>query len=395
MKRICYITPRSAPYPGGIATSTDSITSVLAEAGFAITVITLNAGSQGVRKGISYSNVNIGKSPFELVLLGLLKILHLHDFSFWSLVNLKTLILFTKLHRSNHFQIVINHDYYSTAYLINRLKSFLKRLYPFQMVVRISGPLKILESEFYFPHPLEKKLILKAELGHLKRADWIIYPSEIMLNLIKKEVKLPLDNSIRISTPLPKLLIPKLRKENICLYVGRIQDGKGIEDLLSAWVGIEKDLIKNFKLKIVGGDTPFKDGSSYKTYLVNTYLNKYSLPGTVEFKGLEDRTDLAKELARAKFLIAPSRMENYPNTVAEAILAGCFVIGTEGTGVEEILRFYKYNLFSLVPAKSPASLSAELVMQLSLQHPNPDLGTVYEINRRNSARLVSFLNNLP
>lgn len=112
------------------------------------------------------------------------------------------------------------------------------------------------------------------------------------------------------------------------LFVGRIEKAKGIEQLIDAYVLY----IKRCKHPIplyVAGDTPNK---LYKQQ-IKEKINGYRLDNNISLLGMRDNVEQLYSGARA--LIMSSLFEGFGLVTAEAMSAGCLVIGNDTAGTKE------------------------------------------------------------
>ena len=115
---------------------------------------------------------------------------------------------------------------------------------------------------------------------------------------------------------------PFEQRDNVFLYVGRINDEiKNIGLLMRAFANIANQ-VTDWNLKIVGPvEEPF---SEYIDFFFGYYPE---LMDRVEFTGkIDNRTDLHHEYEKAKIFCSTSRMEGgVPNAMSEAICSGCVI----------------------------------------------------------------------
>lgn len=121
----------------------------------------------------------------------------------------------------------------------------------------------------------------------------------------------------------------ELEKEKYFLFVGRLEEAKGIKNLLEAFVEFCKfDSV--FELRIAG------DGeANYKNELVQI-ISDAKLKSRVQFLGFRD--DVYDLMAKATALVVPSRYEGFGFITVEAMFNGCLVIGNNSGGTKEILE---------------------------------------------------------
>lgn len=106
-------------------------------------------------------------------------------------------------------------------------------------------------------------------------------------------------------------LYPEIKRENIILAVGRLNDYlKGFDLLLESIALLEN---KDWELHIAGGD---EDGDSLKEQ-----ARRLGIRDRVKFLGKVK--DIDKCYAKAGIFVIPSRSEGFPNALLEAMAAGC------------------------------------------------------------------------
>lgn len=110
------------------------------------------------------------------------------------------------------------------------------------------------------------------------------------------------------------------------LFVGSLNEGKGIKDLLVAWKDAYKDKrLKGFKLLVCGGNP---DEISFWGKLCSCNAIDY-----VDWLGRRD--DVPELMKRAYAVIVPSFFEAFGRVMPEAISNGTLVIGRNTAGTKE------------------------------------------------------------
>lgn len=109
----------------------------------------------------------------------------------------------------------------------------------------------------------------------------------------------------------PKAFVPAEQKRDY-LYVGRLEEAKGLPGLLRLW----KTLPQHFILRVVG------DGEA-RADLENRYA-----ANNIRFYGNRPHEEVLQQMAKSRFLIHPGlAMETFGLTVVEALAQGTPVIG--------------------------------------------------------------------
>lgn len=125
----------------------------------------------------------------------------------------------------------------------------------------------------------------------------------------------------------------ELVKEKYFLFVGRLEEAKGIRLLIESYIDFCK-FNDEFDLHIAG------DGDLEYTRMLQQMIDDAKLTSRVHF--LSFRDDVYNLMAKATALVVPSRHEGFGFITVEAMFNGCLVIGNNSAGTKEILE--KENL---------------------------------------------------
>lgn len=129
-----------------------------------------------------------------------------------------------------------------------------------------------------------------------------------------------------IVLPLSKIDITS--KQNFFLYVGRLTNKKGVDDLVNAFILFYKTLPQNdFILVLIG------EGQSAYVDSLRKLLFENNLTDKVEFLGKRD--DLSHYYKTCFATIVPSHFEGFGRVPVEAMLCGSLVIGHDKAGIKE------------------------------------------------------------
>lgn len=198
----------------------------------------------------------------------------------------------------------------------------------------------------------------------------------VVSTAIKKEIENKLTKEIPIIIiPMgvdSKLFNPNKRDENIkkkyniagpfLLFVGRLAEVKGVENLIYAMINVIKEYPKT-KLLIIGEGT-------LKTKLINL-VNKNKLDSSTKFLGATIHKNVAAYYATADIYISPSlnyknNKEGFGLTLIEAGMSGCSLIGVNSGGIKDIIQNNKTGI--LLNFSSPKLIS-EAIIKL-IKNPN-------------------------
>lgn len=129
-----------------------------------------------------------------------------------------------------------------------------------------------------------------------------------------------IDNPLKVSFP--------SNKDKYFLFVGRVEEAKGLFDVIVAFAEFCKER-RDFTLKIAGN---YSKSSRYFNECMKL-INKNDLSDRVEFLG--HRTDVYSLMQKATAQIVASRFEGFGFITAEAMFNNCLVIGRNTAGTKE------------------------------------------------------------
>jgi glycosyltransferase involved in cell wall biosynthesis len=137
------------------------------------------------------------------------------------------------------------------------------------------------------------------------------------------------------------------RRPGMILLPGRLAAVKGSDVAIRALAMLPQE----FTL-VLTGDSPYKEEL---VQLVATLRQEHR----VVFRGNVSEAEMASLYEEASVVIAPSRREAYGMTVAEALGAGCMVVGSDVGGISRQLTDGVNGL--LVPPEDPDGLAAAIL----------------------------------
>lgn len=123
--------------------------------------------------------------------------------------------------------------------------------------------------------------------------------------------------------------IPSRCPEKSVLFVGRIEESKGVYELIRAFDDF-RQTYPEYVLKIIGSTSP--DSVWYYNQCVD-YVQKHHLQESVLFLGRQD--NVYQHMSKAGMLVMSSEFEGFGFVTAEAMACGCPVIGKATTGTKE------------------------------------------------------------
>lgn len=140
----------------------------------------------------------------------------------------------------------------------------------------------------------------------------------------------------------------------VACFVGRLINGKGVADLLTATAALHRRGVP-LRLRLCG------DGPAAAE--LRAQVERLGLDESVEFLGEVDHDTALREMACATLFVNPSWTEGLPTTVLEAAAIGCTVVATDVGGTAEILDHGVTGW--LVPARDPEALAVALESAVS------------------------------
>lgn len=182
------------------------------------------------------------------------------------------------------------------------------------------------------------KLTKKMEKLRKKYIKKFISPSE-KLNQYLKSYNY---DSVCINNPI-KIIetnkIGKKKKTKNYIYVGAINENKGIFKFIEAFNTFSKD--KNVQLEILGKPSTKEDSEKLNVLIKNN-------PKIINI-GFVQNHEALKKVGESDYIIVPSLwMENYPTTVLEAMMLETFIIGSNRGGIPEMLGNDRGILFDIM-----------------------------------------------
>ena len=175
----------------------------------------------------------------------------------------------------------------------------------------------------------------KGALEMLEQADKVIAISESVLKKFKEQA--PNANIQVIYNGIPTKDYENGRRYPVfsqttifAILAGRIDPGKGHEDVIEALHEIGAENLRDFLLNIAGKsqNKEFEDK-------IHSLVADYGLNETVKFIGF--RTDLPDIYKNSDIAIVSSKAEAFGRVTVEAMMGGALVLGADTAGTKEII----------------------------------------------------------
>lgn len=172
---------------------------------------------------------------------------------------------------------------------------------------------------------MNSMLIVHRVIGTYKHVDKYI----ALTKFSKSKFNKLLNNESQIEVKpnfLPSISKYSRELQNYFVYIGRLDNIKGINFLIDAW----KDIDTKIELKVIG------DGELRENIL--KYINENNITN-ISVLGFMKREDAFKIIKSSKGIIIPSQCyENFPMTILEAFSMGVPVIGSEIGNIATIIK---------------------------------------------------------
>jgi len=209
----------------------------------------------------------------------------------------------------------------------------LKKTYKLPLIVTIHG------SDLF---PLKSRFFKALQKNVVENADLITVNSETASQELisrfpkvrNKAVIIPMGIDLHVFKPKNvKNKFPEYRNNKIILFVGRLNEQKGIEYLLMALQKVISK-ISNAKLLIIGE-------GEYRKYL-QKIVDDLKL-NNVEFLGPKEHKEISDYYNLADVVVLPSvasklGTESFGLVLAEAMACGTCVIGSSSGGIKDIIK---------------------------------------------------------
>jgi len=143
----------------------------------------------------------------------------------------------------------------------------------------------------------------------------------------------------RIDNPIPDdfFALDNRERSGRILFVGTITEVKDILTLLKALVIMSQEMGSlSFHLRLAGRTT-----SPRYEEMLRDYVSENGLGKVVAFLGMLDKKALLKEYAECAVLVLPSRQENAPMAIIEAMAAAKPVVATRVGGIPDLVEHGK------------------------------------------------------
>ncbi|MBX9720964.1 MAG: glycosyltransferase family 4 protein, partial [Candidatus Obscuribacterales bacterium] len=337
--RVCLISREYPPETGfgGIATFVRHLAHGLKELGHDVVVVALAKETQ---KQVDDDGVAVHRVlPYQLE--GELDAVN-RCMPYSRYVMLTTLGLWRKfyeLHQQKPFDVVETPEL-----LAESLYASVSRVVP--LVIRLYTPHSkfIAENLHNTAATFDHMLVATLERVAMAGADVLTSPSQDLAEFVANDLPYPLEKIAIVRNPIdpndfcpegPLAIEPDGR--NTVLFVGRLEERKGIQYLVQAIPAVLKACPQT-RFVIIGDDTHQSTGGMRSVLAdLKAILHENGAEHAVTFINRVPLADLPKYYRSADVCVVPSLYDNSPYTALEAMSCGRPVIGTSAGGTREYI----------------------------------------------------------
>lgn len=246
---------------------------------------------------------------------------------------------------------------------------FLKQNNKIPVVARVSSYAPLYHAAFGIPRSFGDYLIDYLELRQVIGAESSFSPSHFMQKVYSRYENCNLDfvpTSVEINkydktdSSVAEKILKKLSSEQYFLFFGSLSRIKGT-DLM---VDVINQLLPRYpKLSFVfiGVDYGLPDGESISNFILRN-CSKHK--NRILFLPYQQHKTLYPTIKKSLGVVAPSRVDNYPNTCLEAQSLGIPVIGTTDSSIDEIIVDGKTGF--IAKNSSPRSIASKIEKLLKM-----------------------------
>jgi len=356
IRKILVFCPYYPPHIGGLETHADEFNKYLSQRGVDIIVFTPRLPQNAPERETRHGKVKVVRFPaFEIV----------HNYPLPKLWTKKYRQLKKEIQKEN-FDIVISRTrfFFTSLMALFFAKSRKTKWIHIEHgsdFVKSGGKISVSVARI-FDYTFGKLI--------LKKADKVIANSKASAAFCKKLAKSTNCEVIYRGVEMEKILSApadiemknKHAGKVIITFLGRLYDGKGVADLISALAGIKKE---NYICFIIG------DGPERKK--LEKLAEESGLKEKIVFFGYKNFDEYLKILKITDIFVNPSYTEGLPTTVAEAALCRNAIVATNVGGTPEIITDKKSGF--LIELKDIKSLEEKLDLLIGDEDLRKKLGS--------------------
>jgi glycosyltransferase involved in cell wall biosynthesis len=362
--RVCLISREFPPDTGwgGIATFAKHLAYGLRDIGHDVTVVSLASGENKVveQDGITIYRVKEHTFKGDLHMLSLCM-------PYSGYVVRTSTALWSKcseLHAQKPFDVVDTPEL-----LAEGLYPAVSKTMP--LLIRLYTPhSKFIAEKLHNVTPsFDHQFVATLERIAMLNADVITSPSDDLADFVSNDLNYPRSEIAIVRNPIdPVEFSPdgdvaiSSEDEQVILFVGRLEERKGIHYLIDAMGDVVKACPKA-RLVVIGDDTNNAGGQlSVKAQLLEK-IAKTGIEKHITFIQRIPLVELPAHYRSAHVSVVPSVYDNSPYTCLEAMSCGRAVIGTSGGGTREYIVHGESGI--IVPPRDTQALADALIHLLT------------------------------
>jgi len=224
------------------------------------------------------------------------------------------------------------------------------------------------------PWGYRQRAIARVERRALRHAEFVSAPSTAVVEETKRILNVELPHARIIPNPCPpaktSFLEAVAQSPRTILFVGNVSFLKGFDLAIDAFVRLaSQTAYEDVCLEIAGAEYRREQGGflpvSAESYIREKIADAH-VRSRIKLLGRLSADDVRRLRRPARITIVPSRFENFPNTVLEAMAAGCALVAAQAGGIVEIVEHERNGLFFR------AGDSQDLARQIVILLDNPD-----------------------
>lgn len=376
---------------GGISTITENLAIGFSKKGHRVFVITRKLSSlryqeekslYAIEKFQNHDNINIVRIQLLFPYRGMNFFYFIFPFGiirnfiskvvpeFWYILewNLAVLISFREISKKHDIKIVHTPGHHLGGLFISCVSNI-------PVIVQIQG-WKMLHVKYVGKRrSLDLFLVDVLEKYYISRATDYFFASNFLNKLALKWLKNKKVRNNVIPNPYNGKIFryeaKSIRKTfpKFILFVGRLQDRKGADKLLHAFLQMSKRFQK-LELWLVGRDTEtfFIEGRrvNLKTYLSLIDVEE-GLKSKIKFLGQKSQRELVLYFTNCLFFVMPSLYEPFGLVAVEAMACGSAVIATRVGGTSDFITHNKEGILIEPQVRKIVSASENLIKDKELR----------------------------
>jgi glycosyltransferase involved in cell wall biosynthesis len=232
------------------------------------------------------------------------------------------------------------------------------------VVVRLHGPWFLTGAASGVPDDATFRARVARERRAIVRAAAVTAPSHALLRAVREHYGEPLPHGEVVPNPGPPLPAAPMwqphRDRPRLVHIGRFERLKGSDVAIAAFAQLAREL-PDLRLQLIGPDRGMPDASGtlqpFPRYLAGLGIGA-AIASRIEFTGPVPPATVDELRRAAAVTLVPSRYENFPMAVLEAMADGCPIVASRTGGIPEMLADGETAL--LVPPGDADALAAAL-----------------------------------